>query len=56
MIQEPNSRLAENITATENAISAVTKIIQYNGSNVGLDQRSIYFEHLFYKLFIQQTD
>ena len=34
VIEDPNSRLAQNLTATENAISAVTKIIQYNSSQV----------------------
>lgn len=34
MIEDSNSRLAHNITATENAISAVTKILQFNSSQV----------------------
>ena len=34
MITAPDSRLAENNTATENAISAVTKIFKYNSSSV----------------------
>jgi len=34
VIQDPNSRLAENINPTENCISAVTRIIQYNNSMV----------------------
>ncbi|XP_054167473.1 importin-5-like [Oppia nitens] len=37
MINDPNARLAENITATENAISAVTKILQFNNSQVDVD-------------------
>ena len=31
-------RAVENINPTENAISAVTKILQFNGSQVNLDQ------------------
>jgi len=38
VIQQPNSRQPENINPTENAISAVTKILQFNGSKVNLDQ------------------
>ena len=34
IIQDSNSRNAENIYATENAISAVTKIIEFNGGMV----------------------
>lgn len=34
IIQDPNSRLAENVHATENAISAITKIIQFNNTMV----------------------
>lgn len=34
IIQDPNSRLAENVNATENVISAITKIIQFNNSMV----------------------
>ena len=34
MINAPNSRSPENNTATENAISAVTKILKYNNSCV----------------------
>lgn len=37
MISDPNARLAQNITATENAISAVTKILQYNSSQIDVD-------------------
>lgn len=36
IIQDSNSRNAENIFATENAISAVTKIIEFNGGMVCL--------------------
>ena len=38
VIQAPESRAVENINPTENAISAVTKILQFNGSAVNLDQ------------------
>merc|ERR1712032_944943 len=38
VIQTPDSRAVENINPTENAISAVTKILQFNGSAVNLDQ------------------
>lgn len=34
LIQDPNSRIDDNIYATENAISAITKIIQFNNSMV----------------------
>lgn len=35
MISEPNSRAtSESVTATENAISAVVKILKYNSSMV----------------------
>lgn len=37
IIQDPNSRLAENIHATENAISAITKIIEFNNSMIDVD-------------------
>jgi len=37
VISDPNARLAENITATENAISAVTKILQFNSSQLDVD-------------------
>lgn len=36
IIQDGSSRLAENVCATENAISAITKIIQFNSSLVNL--------------------
>lgn len=38
VIQQPDSRQVENINPTENAISAVTKILQHNGSQVNMDQ------------------
>jgi len=38
VIQQPGSRAVENINPTENAISAVTKILQFNGSQVNMDQ------------------
>lgn len=38
LIAEPESRSVENITATENAISAVTKIIKYNHSQINRDE------------------
>jgi len=38
VIQQPDSRQPENINPTENAISAVTKILQFNGSQVNMDQ------------------
>ena len=38
MINQPDSRQPENINPTENAISAVTKILKYNGSQVNMDQ------------------
>jgi len=38
VIQHPASRQPENINPTENAISAVTKILQFNGSQVNMDQ------------------
>lgn len=34
VIQDSNSRAIENINATENAISAVTKICKYNFSHI----------------------
>merc|ERR1712079_305809 len=36
--QQPEGRQAENINPTENAISAVTKILKYNNSQVNMDQ------------------
>jgi len=38
VIQQPDSRQPENMNPTENAISAVTKILQFNGSQVNMDQ------------------
>ena len=38
MIQQPDSRQPENINPTENAISAVTKILKFNSSACNLDQ------------------
>ena len=38
LVNQPDSRQPENINPTENAISAVTKILKYNGSQVNLDQ------------------
>lgn len=37
IIQDSNSRLAENVNATENAISAITKIIQFNNTMIDVD-------------------
>ena len=34
MIEASNSRTNENLTATENAISALSKILQYNSSKI----------------------
>ena len=36
IIQDPESRSIENLSATENAISAVTKICKYNHGNVNV--------------------
>ena len=36
IIQDPESRSVENLSATENAISAVTKICKYNHGNVNV--------------------
>lgn len=38
VISAPDSRQPENINPTENAISAVTKILQFNSSAIALDQ------------------
>ncbi|KAK9504651.1 hypothetical protein O3M35_010937 [Rhynocoris fuscipes] len=38
MINDPESRSEDNINATENAISAVTKILQKNNTNVNVDE------------------
>lgn len=38
MIEAANSRSGENVNATENAISAVTKILQYNSSQINVNE------------------
>ncbi|CAK1548631.1 unnamed protein product [Leptosia nina] len=38
LIAEPDSRSVENVNATENAISAVAKIIKYNHSQINRDE------------------
>ncbi len=38
VVNAPNSREAENINPTENAISAATKILKWNASQVNLDE------------------
>ena len=38
VINDRESRSIENLQATENAISAVTKILKYNSSNINVDQ------------------
>ena len=38
VISAPESRQPENINPTENAISAVTKILQFNSSSIVLEQ------------------
>ena len=38
VINAPNAREAENINPTENAISAVTKILQYNSSAINVNE------------------
>ena len=38
VIQAPNSREQENVNPTENAISAVTKILKWNQGAVNLDE------------------
>ncbi|KAM3958280.1 karyopherin beta 3 [Aphomia sociella] len=38
LIAEPDARSVENLNATENAISAVTKIIKYNHSQINRDE------------------
>lgn len=37
VIQDPESRLAENLSPTENAISAIAKICKYNTTNVNVN-------------------
>ncbi len=36
MIEDPDSRSVENRSATENAISAVTKICKYNSGSINV--------------------
>jgi hypothetical protein len=38
VINDADSRSVENIQATENAISAVTKILKYNSSSINVNQ------------------
>ena len=38
VINDRESRSVENIQATENAISAVTKILKFNSSTISVDQ------------------
>ena len=38
VIQDPESRLRENINATENAIAAVTKIMQQHHDSINTEQ------------------
>lgn len=38
LIAEPDARALENLNATENAISAVAKIIKYNHSQIDRDE------------------
>jgi hypothetical protein len=38
MIEAPESRKEENINATENAVAAVTKILQFNSSRVNVNE------------------
>ena len=38
VVAQAESRQPENINPTENAISAVTKILKYNNSQVNMDQ------------------
>ena len=38
IIQAPNSRDPENINPTENAISAVTKILKWNAGSINADE------------------
>ncbi|XP_013772605.1 importin-5-like [Limulus polyphemus] len=38
MINMPDSRSPENLTATENAIAAITKILAYNSSQISVDE------------------
>jgi importin-5 len=47
LIAEPNARAVENLNATENAISAVTKIIKYNHSQIDRDEIIRHWSVLF---------
>ncbi|XP_066591327.1 importin-5 [Prorops nasuta] len=38
VINDPESRLPENVNSTENAISAVTKILKYNNKAINVDE------------------
>ena len=38
VIQDPQSREKPNLNATENAIAAVTKIVQHNHGNINVDE------------------
>ena len=38
LIQAPEARAVENLSPTENAISAVTKICKYNNSAINCDE------------------
>ncbi|CAF3655879.1 unnamed protein product [Rotaria socialis] len=52
MIGAPNCRAPENNTATENAVSAVTKILKYNNSCLdNLDENTLFKENLMFEFF-----
>ncbi|CAM4861163.1 unnamed protein product [Rotaria socialis] len=52
MIGAPNCRAPENNTATENAVSAVTKILKYNNSCLdNLDKNTLFKENLMFEFF-----
>lgn len=38
VINDPESRSSENVNPTENAISAVTKILKYNNKAINVDE------------------
>lgn len=38
VINDPESRAVENVNPTENAISAVTKILKYNNKAINVDE------------------
>lgn len=47
MIEAPNSRSGDNINATENAISALTKILQFNSSKINvMEVLPVWFSYL----------